>query len=427
MDAVTDTVRILGPGSGDHVTLLTRGTKGLLVARVFMRPVPLLLDAAIRHAVCAGQPFSSDLPDELVDRLTGFQARASLGPFVGLPDIVDAGVSRAVPAGFTQPAASYGYARVITRWIEGTPLVDGHAKLSLDAKIAVLDDLARLLADLESRSVVHMALAPSGVVADESRAWLIDLAPLRRKVSGGKDHASALGCLAAWLLAPELSQADPSPGVARWSDVIARAAAPGSERAEPANVAIPTIFVPDERDRQPPGGAMTLFVPDEMPPTGRTMTDLLGRWSRWRGFLLAASLALVLTVAALVVIAYSSSRSSRSSGTPAVAAEPSGGHPELPAAQDELPIEARPRCTYHLERGGDSTMTVMCAVKNRGPIWARVRVTAWLYEGEGAARPVGAENALLAPAELVTLRFDAPAPTNSKRGSRCDCRVEALH
>lgn len=219
---------------------------------------------------------------------------------------------------------------------------------------------------------------------------------------------------------------------------ISSAAPLGSERAEPANVATSTIFVPDddrrppggatifvpEDDRQPPGAASTLFVPDD-DPAGRTMTDVLGRRLRRRGFLLAASLALVLAVAALAVLAYSSSRSSTSAEGSAVAAERSGEQPNRTAAQDDPPIEARPRCTYRPERRGDATMTVTCTVSNHGPIWTRVRVTAWLGEGEGARR-VGAENALLAPDELVPLRFDAPAPAHADRGSRCDCRVEVL-
>ncbi len=195
-----------------------------------------------------------------------------------------------------------------------------------------------------------------------------------------------------------------------------------------------TMFVPDEDDRQTPGGATmflpegdrqpstaaaTLFVPDdEMPPTGRTMVDVLRRWSRRRKFVLAASLALVVTIAAL---AYSNSRSSTSSDAPAVVAEPIGEQPNRPAAGDEPRIEARPRCTY---RGGDAVMMVTCAVRNHGPIWTRVRVTAWLDGGEGVVRRVGAENVLLAPAERVTLHFDGPAPAESS--SRCDCRVEAL-
>ncbi len=204
---------------------------------------------------------------------------------------------------------------------------------------------------------------------------------------------------------------------------ISGAAPPGSERAEPANVATSTIFVPDD-DGRPPGGAATLFVPDD-DPAGRTMTGVLGRSLRRRGFLLAASLALVLAVAALAVLAHSSSRSSTSADGSAVASERTGERPDRPAAQDDPPIEARPRCTYRPERRGDVTMTVTCTVSNHGPIWARVRVTAWLGEGEDARR-VGAEDALLAPDEHVPLSFDAPAPAHSERGSRCDCRVEAL-
>jgi hypothetical protein len=236
-------------------------------------------------------------------------------------------------------------------------------------------------------------------------------------------------------------------------------AAPRASGASEQAPAISTIFVPDdprggatmfvadenprpfdgtllsfpEDDRRPsakdaasvadgasPQARSTLItVPDERGPSGGTGANVPGHALRRRGVRVAASLALAAAIAALAVVAYSSQHASTRTAPRDAGAD---GEP-LDRAAAGAGVEARARCAHRLDGRNAATATVTCDVSNDGPVWARVRVTAWMH-GPGGARRVGAGKALLAPAEHATLHFEGPAPAGAR--DECDCRVEAV-
>ena len=231
------------------------------------------------------------------------------------------------------------------------------------------------------------------------------------------------------------------------------------EASEQAH-AVSTIFVPDEEPRggatmfvadegpRPADGTLLSFPPDDRRPSvtgaarladiasvqvggtllsfpeerggsGETATSVPRGALPRRAVRIVASLALVAVLVALTALAYSTLHASVGKETRGAGAD--GEPPARSAAGGG--IEARARCEQRLDGRGITTATVTCDVSNRGPVWARARVTAWL-DGPGGARRVGAGKALLAPEERTTLRFEGPAPGGA--GDACDCRVEAL-
>jgi len=272
-----------------------------LATRFVLRPVDLALDPSVREA-CARSGATGGLPDAIAHSLEGYRVRAKLGPIDGIPDIVDAGVTRDMPHGTPPSDPSVGYPYVTTRWIDGGALLaDAQASLSLAAKLATLTSVVRLVATLHERGVSHGNIRSDtiAVTTIDARASLVSLRAMRE---GGpaEEDVTALGRLAAWLLARELPDRESSPlrdELAWWAGAIEACASTDADhrpsardlargaphpiaavgdadatvvdtsfRAPPSASAQDTEPDPEPRGDRPPAPERTIVVPDDEPP-----------------------------------------------------------------------------------------------------------------------------------------------------------------